>query len=74
MGKNCNKNSHVHGFNPDREAARIRVTIVFLLREKLGQLTNPENLRNPQPLTRLDVLQFLHAVLRKPTGESENER
>ena len=56
---------HQHKDTTTREANRIRLTILFLIREKFGRPTNPESLDNPQPLSELDVVSYLQAIVRE---------
>ena len=64
--KNIHKNK-----NSIRESHRIRLTVLFLLREKLGLESNPDNLSEPQPLNLLEVITFLKDVIITKPGDDK---
>ena len=67
MGKRVRtKKTHTHTLVPNthREETRIILTISFLIRQRAGINTNTANLDDPQPLTELDVQQYLGAIIR----------
>ena len=59
--KNTHKSNQVHR----RLNQRVRLTVIYLLREKLGLEPNPEGLSEPQPLNLLEVIEYLQDVLSK---------
>ena len=69
MGKRFEKvNTHSNKALHHR-LKRVAITTEFLLRELLGQDTNPNNLTEPQPLSKLDVIEYLHNVI---SGKESN--
>ena len=74
MGKRYEaKNTHKNK-NSIRESHRIRLTVLFLLREKLGLESNPDNLSEPQPLNLLEVITFLKDVITKPVNDKCHDK
>ena len=71
MGKKYETKSTRTNKGKDREAQRVRLTILYLLRSKLGLEPNPEKLSEPQPLSLLEVKSYLNYVL---TQQSPTER
>ena len=64
MGKKFErKNTHSNKKTLCRTETRVLLTTCFLLREALNLDTNPKGLSDPQPLTKLDVIEFLNNVL-----------
>ena len=65
MPSNKKTKKHQHKETATREANRMRLTILFLIREEFGLPTNPESLDDPQPLSELDVVSYLQAIVRE---------
>ena len=62
MGKRSKNTTH-SATNTKRDESRIALSTETLLREYLGEPTNPKGLDNPQPLTELEVKAFLKHVI-----------
>ena len=71
MGKKTAKHRHSTESQHKREVNRVRLTILYLLREKLDQPVNPDCLDDPQPLNKLDVILHLQDVLREHRNDTD---
>ena len=71
MGKRFEKKNTHSNKSVQHRLKRIATTTEFLLRELLGQDTNPNNLSEPQPLSKLEVLAYLHNVV---SGKESNDQ
>lgn len=63
MGKRKAKHKHTDDTKHIRETNRIRLTVLYLLRQQLDKPVNPDSLEDPQPLTKLDVIYYLNNVV-----------
>ena len=64
MGKRFEqKNTHKNNKTVQRTETRVLLTTCFFLREALNLDTNPAGLSEPQPLTKLCVIEYLNNVL-----------
>ena len=64
MGKRFEKqNTHSNLDTHKRREKRVLLTTCFLLREALNLDPNPAGLSEPQPLSKLNVIEFLNNVI-----------
>ena len=64
MGKRFEQqNTHKNRKTVKRTETRVLLTTCFFLREALNLDTNPAGLSEPQPLTKLCVIEYLNNVL-----------
>ena len=70
MAKKSKKDKHLHchKVTDARYLQRVRLTICYLLRENLSLPVNPDNLDNPQPLTKVDAVSTLYNVINGSAG------